>query len=55
MHSTAEKTSKKWDANASRLLLLFSALLVMTFTRGGLSHTPAALMALAMPALATST
>lgn len=54
MHSTAEKTSKKWDAtaNASRVLLLFSALLVMTFTRGGLSHTPAALMALAMAALA---
>ncbi|HEY8653939.1 MAG TPA: hypothetical protein VIL87_12765, partial [Dermatophilaceae bacterium] len=54
MHSTAEKTSKKWDAtaNASRVLLLSSALLVMTFTRGGLSHTPAALMALAMATLA---
>jgi hypothetical protein len=53
MHSTAEKTSKKWDAtaNASRLLLLFSALTVMTFTRVGLSHTPAALAALAVAAL----
>jgi len=53
MHSTAEKTSKKWDAtaNASRLLLLFSALTVMTFTRIGLSHTPAALAALAVAAL----
>ena len=54
MHSTAENTSKKWDAttNASRLLLLFSALVVMTFTRGGLSQTSAALMALAGAALA---
>ena len=53
MHSTAEKTSKKGDAaaNASRVLLLFSALTVMTFTRVGLSHTPAALAALAVTAL----
>ena len=53
MHSTAEKTSKKRGAtaNASRVLLLFSALTVMTFTRAGLSHTPAALAALAVAAL----
>jgi hypothetical protein len=54
MHSTAEKTSKKWDAtaNASRLLLLFSALLVMTFTRGAPAHA-FALAALVVAALAT--
>ena len=54
MHSTAKRTSKKWDAtaNGSRPLLLFSALMVMTFTRGAPSHTAAALTALAMAALA---
>ena len=53
-HSTAEKTRKKWDAtaNASRLLLLFSALLVMTFTRGAPAHA-FALAALVVAALAT--
>ena len=53
MHATAEKTSKKWDAtaNASRLLLLFSALLVMIYTRGAPIHA-LALAALVVAALA---
>ena len=55
MQSTAEKTSKKRDAtaNASRLLLLFSALLIMIFTRGAPWGHAAALAALVIAALAT--
>lgn len=53
MHSNAEIACKEPDATDSgqRLMLLFSALTVMTFTRAGLSHTPAALAALAVAAL----
>jgi len=55
MHSTAEKTSKKWDAtaNSSRLLLLFSALVIMIFTRGAPWGHASALTALVVAALAT--
>lgn len=55
MHSTAEMTSKKWGAtaNASRVLLLFSALTVMVFTQDVTIPAAQRLVALLVAAAAT--